>query len=169
MHRRLLGLMLGLVLVPLSSAACRRSPADARPGTIPIFREIFIVGDTVRLGEVFRGAGSLRRAPGDTVVALRRGTFSGPAAIAVYLTRGDTVKALSFEFAPGARYEAMVADYTQSLGRPLRRVRVPEPKNGPSDITTWEDARTSLQLMRGDVAGTSRVASALFDRRLSGR
>ena len=160
-------ILLGVATALIAFTACQRSAADARPGSTPIFREIFVIGDTLRLGQVWRGAAALRAAPADSIVALRRGTFAGPASISVHLSRGDTVKALSFEYAPSASYEAMVAEYTQSLGRPLRRVHVPNPGNGPSDIAVWEDRQTSLRLMRGEVGGVSRVASALFDRRLT--
>jgi len=159
-----IGRTFALAAAALIAVACERPASERRARGGPIHREIFVVGDTIRLGQRWPGAARSRAAPGDTVVQLRPGTFGGASAIAVHLAAGDTVKAISFEYAPGANYEAMVADYTEFLGKPARRFRIAAPGPGPAEITAWEDARTTLQLMRGEVGGVSRVASALFDR-----
>jgi hypothetical protein len=140
----------------LLAAGCSpSSPAQSESGVI--FRYIQIGGGVIQLGHPLPSAVPTPAA-GDTVVALPAQQIGGAEAIRVHLTPEGLVRGLWFEYAAGADYEAMTAEYTDMLGKPRLEAF------GVGQRAIWEDAQTRFELTRDPERSASTVYSVLSDR-----
>ena len=154
----------------LACVACTRAasptPEAARP---PIFRYVTVNAGRIVLGAplpaaVARSGEETSLDGGKRVVALAPGSFAGASGMSVHLAPDRTVAAVTFVYGPDASFPAMVADYTSSLGPPARS-RLVRPGEEPADVALWEDARTTLRLVRDPNRSAWTIRAELRDRR----
>jgi len=150
-----------LALYLLVSCIERDAPATASE---PIFRYVQLNGGRVILGEQLplevRAAAAV--APGDTIVPLPRGSFTGAERITLYLTPEGQVRGAVFDYPRQTDFEVLAREYA-SLGSP---VRTQEQRRGeePSDVVSWQDDRTTFRLRRDPNRSAWTVRGELWDR-----
>jgi hypothetical protein len=146
-----------LPLLLLVALGCGTGQAQ----TDPIFREITVgTGQRLALGEaVPTDVMPLLEEEQDRLLVFRKGTYSDAESIVVALAPDRRVRSITFTYATGTDYAAMVADYAEDLGPPTWR-------SGAADalrVTRWDDPRTRFEVF----ARGSMVGSRLLDRALS--
>ena len=153
------------ITLAVTLAATLASEA-ARP---PIFRSVTENAGRIVLGAplpaaVARSGEETSLDGGKRVVALAPGSFAGASGMSVHLAPDRTVAAVTFVYGPDASFPAMVADYTSSLGPPARS-RLVRPREEPADVALWEDAHTTLRLVRDPNRSAWTIRAELRDRR----
>lgn len=161
-----------IVLLALNVlTACAQGGSSATPATPsePIFRYVQLNIGRVNLAEQLPASvrTAVSVAPGDTVVPLPRGSFAGAERITLYLNSDGRLRGAVFDYTTRVDFEAMLREYA-TLGDPTRSQ---EQRQGeePSDLVTWQDARTTFRLRRDPNRSAWTVRGELWDRALTER
>ncbi len=161
-----------IVLLALGAlTACAQggsSDSSATPRK-PIFRYVQLNTGRVHLAEQLpasvRAAAAV--APGDTIVPLPRGSFTGAERITLHLNADGFLRGAVFDYATRIDFEALLREY-DSLGAPTRS-QAQRQGEEPSDIVTWQDTRSTFRLRRDPNRSAWTVRGELWDRALSER
>jgi hypothetical protein len=147
----------GLTAVLWSGCGPRPAPGAPRP----IFRWMRVGSGVVTLGEPLSTAVAAA-SPGDTLVALPRGSFGGAERITVHLAPDRMVRGLTFDYVGGADFAEMVAGYEAELG-PAARTAETRRGEVPAEVATWRDERTELRIVRDPNRSAWTVRATLRD------
>ena len=113
----------------------------------PIFREVRLVGDTIRLGRPWPGATRLGISAQDSVASLPRGAFGWAEGIQIHRDRAAVVRQIDFTYGPQRDFHAMLREYRVSLGTPVDSSRTAE-GGQRRDRWVWRDGQTEFALAR---------------------
>ena len=94
---------------------------------------------------------------------LRGGQFADTRAIVIAVDSVNRVTAIDFNYLPGKRYAATVADYTTALGRPVE-THTRDSAGVRILVTRWEDAETGFEVASQQSGGSEAVTSRVTDR-----
>ncbi|HEX8395168.1 MAG TPA: hypothetical protein VF665_22665 [Longimicrobium sp.] len=119
----------------------------------PIFRFVEVgTGQRLTLGEpVPADVLPLTEPAGANKLKMKAHTFGGASEIVIQLSPAETVRDVTFAYAAGTDYDAMVNQFTDELG-------TPESQN--NQLTRWRDDQTTFQVTQQ----ASAVGSLLADR-----
>jgi hypothetical protein len=154
-----------LILAILVSLCADESHAQgcARvKGRQSIFRTVGVIRGQVHLGAPLPPAVATV-SPGDTVVPLPAGTFTGADSLTIHLTLAGNVRALTFVYAPAADFAALVADYQKTLGH--GPVAVGDGPESHSVRYCWQDKQTYFAIEQQTRFGQTSIRSILLDRK----
>jgi len=135
-----------LFRVPVA-VALLGSLAIPQPAQRPIFREVRLVGDTVRLGQPWPGAARLGISSRDSVAALPRGSFGWAEGIQVHRDAAAVVRQIDFVYGPQRDIDAILRDYRTSLGAPTDSSRSAA-GGARRESWVWRDGQTEFVLVR---------------------
>lgn len=111
----------------------------------PIFRTITVAhGQSVTLGEpIPADVLPLTEPDGPNRRRMIEGDFGGSDSIVMQLTPAQAVQNITFTYAPGTDYAAMVDAFVSELG---------QPQSQTADSAQWQDSQTSFEVYnRGSV------------------
>ena len=135
-------------------AACTSQPepvagtqvGSAAPVPRAIVREVHVGTGIVALGAPLAPEVAAA-SPGDTVIALARGSVAGAERVLVHRARDGSVRALTIDYLLGTDFDTLVAGYERTLG-PAARSTTVRGAESPADVATWNDGRTELRIVR---------------------
>lgn len=143
-------------------AACAGVPGGPAAARRPIFRYVETSAGRIELDQPWQTAPILDAPHLDAIIALPPRAFGGAQAIRIHRAAAGVVRRVDFDYAQDADFDAMVADYTRSLGPPVRYTEAASPQG--ADRAVWEDARTRFELIRDFARNVSTVYSVLSSR-----
>jgi hypothetical protein len=152
-----------LLRVPLA-VALFAGVAGAQGVPRPIFREVRLVADTLRLGQAWPGARRLGLSQRDSVATLPRDSFGWADGIRVHRDPAGVVRQIDFSYGPQRDIDTMLREYRASLGQPADS----SDRAGSgvrSQRWVWRDGSTEFALVRFIPAqGEVQATSTLTDR-----
>jgi hypothetical protein len=132
----------------LAVAACLAGDVSRSDCIVPpIFREVRVVGDTIRLGQAWPGSTRLGIGARDTVAELPTHAFGWAEGIRVHRDQAGIVREMDFTYGPKRDIVALLRDYRTSLGRPVESRAVNDGR-GRRETWVWRDGRTELTVVR---------------------
>jgi hypothetical protein len=156
----------------LAILACRAPATDDAPdsGPVatashgPIFRHLQLADARIELGEPLPSSlrASLGLSAGDTIASLPRGAFAGAERITLHLTPQGALRGVVFDYILSRDFEAMVREYSATLGAPVRRFDR-RPGEEPAEHATWDDGRTIFRILRDPNRSAWTVRAELRD------
>jgi hypothetical protein len=129
------------------AAALLGTAASAQTMPRPIFREVRLVADTIRLGRAWPGASRLGIAADDSVAALPKGAFGWAEGIEIHRDRSGVVRQIDFSYGVQRDVAALLRDYRESLGQPIDSSRTTE-AGRKNEKWVWRDEKTEFALVR---------------------
>ena len=112
-----------------------------------------------------RTAGAV--APGDTIVSLPRGSFTGAERITLHLNANGILRGAVFDYVTPIDLEALIREY-DSVGAPTLS-QAQRRGEEPSDILSWQDTLSTFRLRRDPNRSAWTVRGELWDRALTER
>jgi hypothetical protein len=128
-----------LALLTVSACVQHRPVGTAAP----ISRRIPIAGDTITLGTRWANVARHTKSPLDTTIALADGSSVGADGIVVSCSPDGVVRKITFMYATGRDFDAVLSGLRTRFGSPTDSGRV-RTTNSQREIWIWRDGRTEF-------------------------